>query len=111
MSPKPKPEEKPVWVNFTLLPTEKERWKVFAQKEGCPLATFIKKEINQVVDEYFKKIVVNLKEFNGNIVELAVIKGATHVDLYDKVDYIKQAVNKIDDFFNKHVKQNIIMPK
>ena len=36
--------------------------------------------------------------------ELVVIKGASHVDLYDKVDYIEQAVNKIDDFFNKHVK-------
>lgn len=36
--------------------------------------------------------------------ELVVIKGASHVDLYDKVDFIEQAVDKIDDFFKKHVK-------
>ena len=35
--------------------------------------------------------------------ELVVIKGATHVDLYDKIDYVKQAVDRIDDFFNRHI--------
>ena len=39
----------------------------------------------------------NAKEPN----ELVEIKGASHVDLYDKVDFIEQAVDKIDTFFKK----------
>ena len=36
--------------------------------------------------------------------ELFEIKGATHIDLYDKPEYVKQVVKKLVEFFDKYVK-------
>ncbi len=36
--------------------------------------------------------------------EIYTIEGATHVDLYDKPEFVNQVVNKLVDFFNKEVK-------
>lgn len=36
--------------------------------------------------------------------EIYTIEGATHVDLYDKPEFVKKAVEKLVDFFNKGVK-------
>ena len=36
--------------------------------------------------------------------EIYTIDGATHVDLYDKPEYVNQAVKKLAEFFNKEVK-------
>lgn len=36
--------------------------------------------------------------------ELFEIAGASHIDLYDKPAYVPQAVKKLSDFFNKHLK-------
>ena len=33
--------------------------------------------------------------------EIFVIEGATHVDLYDKPQFVSQAVQKLTEFFNK----------
>ncbi|MEU9453128.1 alpha/beta hydrolase [Streptomyces sp. NPDC048277] len=35
--------------------------------------------------------------------ELAVIDGATHIDLYDKDEYVTPAVAKLTEFFGKHL--------
>jgi fermentation-respiration switch protein FrsA (DUF1100 family) len=35
--------------------------------------------------------------------ELFVIDGASHIDLYDKPEYVPQAVNKLADFFGKNL--------
>jgi fermentation-respiration switch protein FrsA (DUF1100 family) len=39
----------------------------------------------------------------GKNAELYVIDGASHVDLYDRVPYLTQAVEKLTDFFNAHL--------
>lgn len=36
--------------------------------------------------------------------EIFTIKGATHVDLYDKPQYVNQAVDKLVEFFGKAIK-------
>jgi fermentation-respiration switch protein FrsA (DUF1100 family) len=36
--------------------------------------------------------------------ELFEIAGASHIDLYDKPEYVPQAVKKLSDFFNKQLK-------
>ena len=33
--------------------------------------------------------------------EIFVMEGATHVDLYDKPQFVSQAVQKLTEFFNK----------
>lgn len=35
--------------------------------------------------------------------ELFIVEGATHVDMYDKPQYVEQAVNKLTEFFNKYL--------
>ena len=35
--------------------------------------------------------------------ELMVIPGASHFDLYDKPQYVTPAVDKLADFFGKHL--------
>ena len=35
--------------------------------------------------------------------ELYVIEGATHVDLYDKPEFVPQVVDKLTEFFNKNL--------
>jgi len=35
---------------------------------------------------------------------LFVVKGATHVDLYDKPEFVSQVVAKLVEFFDKSVK-------
>jgi fermentation-respiration switch protein FrsA (DUF1100 family) len=35
--------------------------------------------------------------------ELHRIKGASHVDLYDKKEYVDPAVDKLTDFFTTHL--------
>ncbi|WP_327238838.1 alpha/beta hydrolase [Streptomyces sp. NBC_01317] len=35
--------------------------------------------------------------------ELFVVDGATHVDLYDKDEYVTPAVAKLTEFFGKHL--------
>ena len=35
--------------------------------------------------------------------ELFVVEGATHVDLYDKPQYVDQAVAKLAEFFGKYL--------
>lgn len=39
----------------------------------------------------------------GTKKELVLIKGATHVDMYDKEDYVKQAISKLVKFFNENI--------
>lgn len=36
--------------------------------------------------------------------ELFLIEGATHVDMYDKPDYVKQATDKLGEFFSENLK-------
>ena len=36
--------------------------------------------------------------------ELYLVKGATHVDMYDKEPYVSEAVVKLSDFFNENLK-------
>ena len=36
--------------------------------------------------------------------ELFVIEGATHVDLYDKPQFVNQAVEKLTSFFDAYLK-------
>nr|MDO8084670.1 hypothetical protein [Candidatus Sigynarchaeum springense] len=74
MSPKPKPEEEPVWLNFTIEPTEKARWKVYAKKKGIPLATFIKMEVNKIVNEEFEAPLKNLLAFNKDIFGVVIVQ-------------------------------------
>ena len=38
--------------------------------------------------------------------EIYVIEGATHVDLYDKPEFVNQVVRKLVDFFNKGLKDD-----
>ena len=38
--------------------------------------------------------------------ELFEIKGATHIDLYDKPEYVEQVVKKLVEFFDKYVKNS-----
>lgn len=35
--------------------------------------------------------------------ELFIIDGASHIDMYDKPEYVKQAVTKLADFFGEHL--------
>lgn len=35
--------------------------------------------------------------------ELVIIDGATHVDLYDIIEYVDQAIDKISEFFTKNI--------
>ncbi|MFJ8113773.1 alpha/beta hydrolase [Streptomyces sp. NPDC096132] len=35
--------------------------------------------------------------------ELVVVDGATHIDLYDKDEYVTPAVAKLAEFFGKHL--------
>ncbi|MFF9527485.1 alpha/beta hydrolase [Streptomyces achromogenes] len=35
--------------------------------------------------------------------ELFLVEGATHVDLYDRDQYVTPAVTKLVDFFSKHL--------
>lgn len=37
--------------------------------------------------------------------ELYVVPGASHVDLYDRPEYMKYSLKKLDDFFTKYLKQ------
>nr|MDO8113336.1 hypothetical protein [Candidatus Sigynarchaeota archaeon] len=74
MSPKPKPEEDPVWLNFTIEPTEKARWKVYAMIRGIPLATFIKMEINKIVDAEFEASLKSLLDFNKDILGVMIFQ-------------------------------------
>lgn len=37
--------------------------------------------------------------------ELHIIKGASHIDLYDKPEFTSQAIEKLNDFFNKHLQK------
>ena len=36
--------------------------------------------------------------------ELYLVKGATHVDMYDKEPFVSEAVVKLDDFFNQYLR-------
>jgi len=36
--------------------------------------------------------------------ELFIVPGATHVDLYDKPEYLKTSIKKLDDFFKQYLK-------
>lgn len=36
--------------------------------------------------------------------ELFEVSGASHIDMYDKPEYVPQAVKKLTDFFSKHLK-------
>jgi hypothetical protein len=74
MSPKPKPDEDPVWLNFTIEPTEKARWKVYAKKKGIPLATLIKMEVNKIVDVEFEAPLKSLLDFNKDIIGVAIFQ-------------------------------------
>jgi uncharacterized protein len=40
----------------------------------------------------------------GQPKELFEVKGATHIDMYDKPQYVQPAVQKLTDFFRKHLK-------
>lgn len=42
----------------------------------------------------------------GESAELYLIEGASHVDLYDRDPYVAQAVAKLVDFFNVHLRAN-----
>jgi fermentation-respiration switch protein FrsA (DUF1100 family) len=35
--------------------------------------------------------------------ELHVIEGATHIDLYDRPQFVTPAVSKLADFFGRHL--------
>ena len=35
--------------------------------------------------------------------ELYLVKGATHVDMYDKEPYVSEIVVKLSDFFNQNL--------
>jgi hypothetical protein len=74
MSPKQKPTEEPVWLNFTISPTEKARWKTYAKKKGIPLATIIKMELNKTVDAEFEIPLQNLLEFNPDIIGVMIFQ-------------------------------------
>lgn len=39
----------------------------------------------------------------GGRAHLVVIDGATHIDLYDKDEYVTPAVAKLTEFFGKHL--------
>jgi fermentation-respiration switch protein FrsA (DUF1100 family) len=39
----------------------------------------------------------------GENAELFTIEGATHVDLYDRDEYVILAVDKLTEFFNQHL--------
>jgi fermentation-respiration switch protein FrsA (DUF1100 family) len=36
--------------------------------------------------------------------ELLVVPGASHIDMYDKPEYVPQAVRKLTAFFSEHLK-------
>lgn len=38
--------------------------------------------------------------------EIFVIQDATHVDLYDKPQFVNQVVQKLVDYFNKYLTNN-----
>ncbi|MHA1612602.1 MAG: leucine-rich repeat domain-containing protein [Promethearchaeota archaeon] len=76
MPPKPKPEENPVPINFRVSPKEKEAWQLHAQNMGIPLATFIKKKINEIVFEKpidYAGLIEALQKFNTDIIAVAVV--------------------------------------
>lgn len=80
MTPKQKPDEKPEWFNFTIAPSEKARWKSYARKKGIPLATFVKMEINKLVDMEFETPLKNLFEFNPDFLGIIIF--------HDKIQYL-----------------------
>lgn len=56
-----------------------------------------KADTKYMTDEAF------LKAINAKNKELSVIEGATHIQTYWKAEYVNQAVNKLKDFFSKHL--------
>ena len=42
-------------------------------------------------------------EGTGENAEFFTIEGATHVDLYDKDEYVTPAVDKLTEFFDQHL--------
>jgi hypothetical protein len=78
MSPKEKPEEVPVWYNFTISPSEKARWKAYAKKKGIPLATLIKKEVNKIINAEYHDPLQNLLNFNKDFLGVIVFQDIIH---------------------------------
>lgn len=76
MSPKPKPNEPPVPINFRISPKEKKMWKIYAKRLGIPMATFIKNEIKQIVNKNFinyPKHISALINFNTSIIDVLLV--------------------------------------
>jgi len=83
MTPKPKPKEEPVPINFRISPKEKEAWQKHAKKLGLPLATFLKKEINKVVFGSlinYEELVKSLLDFNTGITAAIVVTGQNKIE-------------------------------
>lgn len=51
---------------------------------------------------YFSEMAINKAEKPK---ELFLIKGATHVDLYDKKEYVDPAVDKMNSFFKQYLEK------
>jgi len=82
MTPKPKPKEEPVPINFRISPREKEAWQKHAKKLGVPLATFLKKEINRVVFGNlidYEELVKSLLDFNTDITAAIIVIGQNKI--------------------------------
>ena len=82
MTPKPKPKEEPVPINFRISPKEKEAWQNHAKKLGMPLATFLKREINKIVFENlinYEEIIKSLLQFNIEITSAIVFIEQTKI--------------------------------
>ena len=57
-----------------------------------------KADTKYMTDEAFEKAT------GAKTKELFVIDGGTHIQTYWKAEYVAQAINKLTDFFSKHLK-------
>ena len=116
MTPKPKPEEEPVPINFRISPAEKTAWKKHAKKLGIPLATFLKREINKVVFGNlidYEGIITSLLEFNTDITAVIVVseqgKIAYETENWGSIHDLEHLIQMWGDTVEKSNPKNVKM--
>lgn len=75
--------------------------KVSFMKTGLKIAGLIFKPENKADTKFFSEDAYKRAKDHK---ELYVVDGATHVDLYDKPEFVVQVVEKLTEFFNKNIK-------
>lgn len=104
---KPKPTQKMVQINFTIIESEKEKWEKYSQDLGFPLARVIKETMNKAIYQQATKS----ESFNLNLIlnEISSIKSQFN-DLSQNISKeIDDSDEKINDSQNiPEIKAKII---